>query len=147
MAMLIRGFTFPDELYYLVDHQVWARLEDDGAVARVGITALGIHLAGGEIYMARPKMVGAAVVQGGSVGVVELAKSIVSVKSPVGGTVIEINGRLGTAPELVQRDPYGEGWLARLAVTDFEADRAALAHGEAAVRPAMEHHAWLNQVG
>ncbi|MBI5716417.1 MAG: glycine cleavage system protein H [Burkholderiales bacterium] len=145
--MLIRGFSFPDELHYLVEHQVWARLEDDGAAARVGITALGIHLAGGEIYMARPKMVGAAVVQGGSVGVVELAKAIVSVKSPVTGTVVEVNARLAAAPELVHRDPYGEGWLARLTLTDFGADRAALVHGAAAVQPAMEHHAWLNRVG
>lgn len=145
--MLIKGFLFPDELHYLVEHQVWARLEDDGAVARVGITSLGVHLAGGEIYMARPKMVGAQVAQGGSVGVVELAKSIVSVKSPVSGTVVEINPRLAQAPELVHADPYGEGWLARLALADFAADAAALVVGEAAVRPAMAHHAWLNQVG
>jgi glycine cleavage system H protein len=143
--MLIRGFDFPDGLHYLVEHQVWARMEE-GGTAVVGITALGIHLAGGEIYMARPKMVGAVVVQGSSVGVVELAKSIVSVKSPVSGTVVTVNARLGEAPELVHRDPYGEGWLARLALSDFEADRGRLVHGEAAVRPAMEHHAWLNQV-
>lgn len=145
--MLIKGFDFPDELCFHADHQVWARLEEGGAVARVGITALGIHLAGGEIYMARPKMVGAVVAQGGSVAVVELAKSIVSVKSPVSGTVVEVNARLGATPELVHRDPYGEGWLARLSLSGFEADRAALVQGEAEVRPAMEHHAWLNQVG
>lgn len=144
--MLIKGFVFPDELHYLVEQQVWARLEE-GGTAVVGITALGIHLAGGEIYMARPKMVGAAVAQGHSVGVVELAKSIVSVKSPVSGTVVAINTRLGDLPELVHRDPFGEGWLARLALSDFEADRGLLVHGEAAVRPAMEHHAWLNQAG
>ncbi len=145
--MLIKGFLFPDELHYLVEHQVWARLEDDGAVARVGITSLGIHLAGGEIYMARPKMVGALVAQGGSIGVVELAKSIVSVKSPVSGTVVEVNPRLAGTPELVHADPYGEGWLARLALADFAADAAALVVGEVAVRPAMEYHAWLNQAG
>jgi len=146
-AVLIRGFDFPDDLHYLVEQQVWARLEDGGTVARVGITSLGVQLAGGEIYMARPKGVGSVVVQGGSVAVVELAKAIVSVKSPVAGTVKEINVRLAATPELVHRDPYGEGWLARLALADFAADRAALVHGEVAVRPAMEHHAWLNQVG
>jgi len=145
--VLIRGFDFPDDLHYLVEQQVWARLEDGGTVARVGITSLGVQLAGGEIYMARPKGVGSVVVQGGSVAVVELAKAIVSVKSPVAGTVKEINVRLAATPELVHRDPYGEGWLARLALADFAADRAALVHGEVTVRPAMEHHAWLNQVG
>src|SRR5262245_23156882 len=101
--MLIRGFAFPDELHYLVEQQVWARVEEAG-VARVGITSLGIHLAGGEIYMARPKMAGAVVAQGGSVAVVELAKAIVSVKSPVSGTVREVNERLADSPELVHRD-------------------------------------------
>jgi glycine cleavage system H protein len=143
--MLIRGFLFPDELHYLVDHQVWARVEA-GGVARVGITSLGIHLAGGEIYMARPKRVGSEVEQGGSIGVVELAKAIVSVKSPVRGTVVEINERLAAAPELVHRDPYGEGWLARVALADFAADAALLVQGEAAVGPAMERHAWLHRV-
>ena len=143
--MQVRGFHFPDELHYLVEHQVWARLEP-GGTARLGITALGVHLAGGEIYMARSKLVGTVVAQGGSVAVVELAKAIVSVKSPVSGTVVQVNVRLAAEPELVHRDPYGEGWLARLALADFAADEPALVHGEAAVRPAMEQHAWLNQV-
>ncbi len=143
--MLVRGFEFPDRLHYLVEHQVWAQLEE-GGVAKVGITALGIHLAGGEIYMCRPKIVGTAVVQGGSIAVVELAKAIVSVKSPVSGAVLEVNERLASAPELVHADPYGEGWLARLSLADFNVDAAALAFGEVAVRPAMEHHAWLNQI-
>lgn len=143
--MLIAGFEFPDELHYLVEHQVWARLEE-GGVARVGITALGIHLAGAEIYMARPKRVGTEVAQGGSIGVVELAKAIVSVKSPVAGTVLEVNERLADTPELVHREPYGAGWLARVTLADFAADAVHLVHGEAAVRPAMERHAWLNRV-
>jgi glycine cleavage system H protein len=143
--MLIGGFLFPDDLHYLVDHQVWARVEA-GGVARVGITSLGIHLAGGEIYMARPKRVGTVVEQGASIGVVELAKAIVSVKSPVRGAIVEVNERLADAPELVHRDPYGDGWLARVALADFAADAAALVHGEAAVRPAIERHAWLNRL-
>lgn len=143
--MLIAGFSFPGELHYLVEHQVWARLENSG-MAVVGITSLGMHLAGGEIYMARPKGVGSVVAQGTSVAVVELAKAIVSVKSPVHGTVLQINERLAAMPELVHSDPYGEGWLARLRLADFAADAPALVHGEAAVRPAMQHHAWLNRV-
>ena len=143
--MLIRGFLFPDELHYLVEHQVWARMEE-GGVARVGVTSLGIHLAGGEIYMCRPKMAGTVVAQGGSIAVVELAKAIVSVKSPVAGSVLEVNAGLAAAPELVHADPYGEGWLARVALSDFALDSASLVVGESAVRPAMEHHAWLNQL-
>lgn len=141
--MKAAGLEFPDELHYLVDHQVWARLEGDGT-ATVGITALGIVQAG-EIYMCRPKMVGSAVEQGRSIAVVELAKSIVSVKSPVHGTVVAVNARLAGTPELVHRDPYGEGWLARVTLADFEADRAALLHGEP-VAAAMAHQAWLFRI-
>lgn len=141
--MKAAGLEFPDDLHYLVEHQVWARLEGDG-IATVGITALGIVQAG-EIYMARPKTVGSVVEPGRSIGVVELAKSIVSVKSPVRGTVVAVNPRLAESPELVHGDPYGEGWLARVALADFEADRAALLHGEAVIA-AMEHQAWLFRI-
>jgi len=140
--MLIRGCEFPDELWYSAEHQVWARVE--GGEAVVGITSMGIR-ASGEIYMCRPKGVGQVVEQGRAVAVVELAKSIVSVKSPVGGTVIVVNEALSSKPELVHTDPYGAGWLARLTLADFAADQAALVHG-AAVPAAMEHYAWLNQL-
>ena len=109
---------FPADLHYLIEHQVWARLHADGT-ATVGITALGIRLAG-EIYMCRPKGVGQAAEQGRSVAVVELAKSIVSVKSPVSGTVVEVNASLCDEKGCgaVNRDPLGDGWLFALRPDD-----------------------------
>ncbi len=74
--MIVRGFEFPDELVYLVEHQVWARVEGEG-LARVGITSLGMHLAG-EIYMCRAKGVGSEVEQGKGIAAGELAKPQVS---------------------------------------------------------------------
>jgi glycine cleavage system H protein len=133
----------PPELHYLMEHQVWACLLADGT-ARVGITALGIRLSG-EVYMCRAKRPGTKVEQGGTVAVVELSKSIVAVKSPVAGTVVETNEALQERPELVHRDPYGAGWIARLRLTDFAADRAELLTGDA-VAPAMAHHAWLHRL-
>lgn len=133
----------PDDLHYHVEHQVWARLDGDG-LATVGITALGIQLAG-EIYMCRPKSVGSTVEQGRSIAVVELAKSIVSVKSPLSGTVAAVNPRLADNPGLVHEDPYGAGWLAQLRMADGDTGLQALVHGEA-VAPAMQHHAWLHRV-
>jgi glycine cleavage system H protein len=132
------SLPFPADLLYLVEHDVWARLEDDGT-ATVGITALGIKLSG-EIYMCRVKPVGATIDQGRSVAVVELAKAIVSVKSAISGEVLEANPLLDDEPELVHRDPYGAGWLARLAPRDLAADRRLLAHG-AEVIEAMTRHA------
>ncbi len=129
---------FPGHLYYLVEHDVWADVHDDGT-ATVGITALGIKLSG-EIYMCRAKPAGSVILQGRAVAVVELAKAIVSVKSAVTGTIVEINRTLEMQPERVHADPYGDGWIARLRLADFAADRGALAHGEA-VHEAMARHA------
>jgi glycine cleavage system H protein len=134
--------THPPDLHYLIEHQVWARLHA-GGTASVGITALGIRLSG-EVYMCRAKRPGTAIKQGDTLAVVELSKSIVAVKSPVTGTVVEINEALQAQPELVHRDPYGAGWIARLRLTDLVADHAALLTGDA-VAPAMAHHAWLHR--
>lgn len=136
--MILDDVVFPPELHYLVEHDVWARFDADGRVT-VGITALGIKLSG-EIYMCRAKPVGTVVEQGRAIGVVELAKAIVSVKCAVGGTVVEVNDALATTPELVHRDPYGAGWIARLAPGDAEGDRARLVHGSD-VHAAMARHA------
>ena len=72
-------------------------------------------------------------------------KSIVPVKSPVSGTVVAVNEALEDRPELVHRDPYGAGWIARLQLADMAADQAAMLTGDA-VAPAMAHHAWLHRL-
>ena len=76
----------------------------------------------------------------GTVAVVELAKSIVAVKTPVSGSIVAINPALEQRPGLVHTDPYGAGWIAQLALTDWAADLGALVHGDA-VGPAMAAHA------
>lgn len=132
----------PSDLWVLVPDQVWARIDPDGHCT-VGITALGMHLAG-DVYMCRPKAVGSDVQQGRGVAVVELAKSIVSVKSPISGRVMDVNPRLAAHPELLQQAPYGDGWLARVRPSDLTADRAALLQGEP-LATAMANHAWLHR--
>ena len=143
--MLIAGVELPEALWYWVDDQTWAQPLPDGTV-RVGITALGLK-ASGDIYMCRPKSVGSELVQGHSMGVVELSKSVVSVKSPLSGAVTRVNEALEERPELVHRSPYEAGWLLELAPSDLDAEQAHLAIGEAAVRAAMQRWAWLNQLG
>ncbi|MCZ2103754.1 MAG: glycine cleavage system protein H [Burkholderiales bacterium] len=139
MTTPLLRLNHPPELYYLIEHQVWARLDPDGATATVGITELGIALSG-EIYMCRPKRVGTELAQGSTVAVVELSKSIVAVKTAVAGTVVEVNARLEERPRLVDKDPYGAGWIARLRLADFAADLPQLVHGDA-VPAAMAGHA------
>lgn len=130
----------PPELHYLIEPQVWARVEPDGRVT-AGITALGAKLAG-EIYMCRPKGAGVMLEQGRSMAVVELAKSIVSVKAPLSGEVVAVNARLAREPEIINHDPYGEGWLLVLQPSRLTDELAALVTGDA-VAPAMAEHARL----
>ncbi len=142
--MLIAGADIPDHLWYWIDDQTWA-LPLDGGRVRVGITALGLK-ASGDVYMCRPKPLGSEVQQGRSLGVVELSKSIVSVKSPLSGTVTRVNDALEDRPELVHRSPYDAGWLLELQPTRWDEERTRLAAGEPTVREAMQRWAWLNQL-
>lgn len=136
--------SFPAGFWLWPEDQTWAEPLSDGQV-RIGITALGLK-ASGEIYMCRPKPVGSAVEQGRSIGVVELAKSIVSVKSPLSGVVTRVNEALEERPELVHRSPYEQGWLIELAPSNLDAERARLAVDERAIREAMARWAWLNKL-
>ena len=140
--MIAAGFEFPDVLHYHVADQTWVRDDGDGTVT-VGITALGLRLAG-EFYMCRPKRPGTVVECGRALALVELAKSVVSVHAPLTGTVLAVNAAVEADPALVHRDPYGDGWLARLQPADWVAEQAQLLHGEP-VAAAMAHHAWLNR--
>jgi glycine cleavage system H protein len=142
--MLIAGAEIPEDPWYWIDDQTWAMPLDGGGV-RVGITALGLK-ASGDIYMCRPKSVGSEVEQGRSIGVVELSKSIVSVKSPLSGVVTRVNEALEARPELVHQSPYDAGWLLELAPTALDEERVRLAIGETAIREGMQRWAWLNQL-
>ncbi|RTL40095.1 MAG: glycine cleavage system protein H [Burkholderiales bacterium] len=117
----------------------------DGGGVRVGITALGLK-ASGDIYMCRPKSVGSEVGQGRSIGVVELSKSIVSVKSPLSGVVTRVNEALEARPELVHQSPYDAGWLVELAPSALDDERGRLAVDAQAIREGMQRWAWLNQL-
>jgi glycine cleavage system H protein len=124
----------PDaRIHVLVEHQVWACFDDptDSLLATVGITALGVQAAGGEIYMCRAKPVGTVVEQGRSLAVVELAKAIVSVKAPLSGRIEAINEALAERPERVHEEPEGGGWIARLRCTSLDTEVPQLASGTA----------------
>lgn len=142
--LTVAGVAVPPHLWIWPADQTWAESLPDGSV-RIGITALGLK-ASGDIYMCRPKPVGSEVAQGRSIGVVELAKSIVSVKAPLSGRVLRVNEALEERPELVHQSPYEVGWLVELAPSALEAEKARLAVGEDAIRAALQHWAWLNQL-
>jgi len=97
----------PDDLRYSKDHE-WARLED-GRV-RIGITDYAQDALGDVVYVQIPD-VGARVTTGESFSEVESTKSVSDIYAPITGTIVEVNQELSDAPQRVNEDPYGEGWL------------------------------------
>ena len=101
------AMNVPDDLRYSTDHE-WARLED-GKV-RVGITDYAQDTLGDVVFVQAPE-VGATVAAGDAFGEVESTKSVSEIYAPVGGTVVEVNADLADAPNRLNDDPYGEGWI------------------------------------
>ena len=104
----------PDDLRYSKDHE-WARLED-GRV-RIGITDYAQDALGDVVYVQIPD-VGAKVSMGESFSEVESTKSVSDIYSPINGTIVEVNQELSDAPQRVNEDPYGEGWLVVIEADD-----------------------------
>jgi glycine cleavage system H protein len=107
--------NIPSDLKYLESHE-WARLESDGTVT-VGISDHAQEALGDLVFVEVPE-VGRALTKGGAAAVVESVKAASDVYSPVSGTVTQQNEALNGAPELVNEDPYGKGWLFKLQPTD-----------------------------
>jgi glycine cleavage system H protein len=105
---------YPKDLRYADNHE-WARVE--GTRVRMGISDYAQDALGDVVYVELPS-VGASVTQGGACSEVESTKSVSDVYAPVSGTVVEVNSALEDTPELVNRDPYGEGWFAVIEATD-----------------------------
>jgi glycine cleavage system H protein len=99
--------TTPEDLRYTSDHE-WVRTEGD--LVRVGVTDYAQEALGDIVFVTLPE-VGAQVTAGDTCGEVESTKSVSDLFAPVSGTVAERNEALDGAPELVNSDPYGDGWM------------------------------------
>ena len=108
----------PEDLRYTTDHE-WLRLEDDGVVT-VGITDHAQEALGELVYVELPEA-GSELGAGDACAVVESVKAASDVYTPLPGTLIAINESLAEKPELVNGNPYGEGWLVRLRPADATA--------------------------
>jgi glycine cleavage system H protein len=106
---------FPEDLGYTKEHE-WARDEGDRRV-RVGITDFAQDALGDVVYVDIPE-IGTEVRAGAPFGEVESTKSVSDVYSPVTGKVIERNSELEERPELINEDPYGDGWIVTIEATD-----------------------------
>lgn len=131
----VKNCDLPDDLYYNVENNVWARKEPDGTVT-IGMTAYACALAG-EVVAYTPKKVGRGVDLNKSAATVESGKWVGPVKAPVSGEVIAVNEAVSASPKTINADPYGTGWLVRIKPANWDADSAALVTGPA-VAPAFE---------
>jgi glycine cleavage system H protein len=105
----------PADLRYTSDHE-WVRVADGGRV-RIGVTAFAQNALGDVVYVSLPA-VGDVVTAGDACGEVESTKSVSDVYAPLDGTVTAVNDALDSSPELINSDPYGEGWMFELEVAD-----------------------------
>jgi len=105
---------YPADLRYTAEHE-WVRV--DGDVLRVGITSFAQEALGDVVYVSLPT-VGDAVAAGDTCGEVESTKSVSDLYAPVSGEVTAVNPALDATPELVNSDPYGEGWMYELRPAD-----------------------------
>ncbi len=106
--------SYPDDLLYHLEHD-WARIEDDGA--RFGVTWYAQD-ALGEVVFFDPPVVGTIVTAGEPYTEVESVKAVSDVVAPLSGEVIEVNEALGDKPEAINDDPYGEGWMVKVRLSD-----------------------------
>lgn len=106
--------SYPEDLKYHPEHD-WARIEGDEAV--LGITWFAQDALGELVHFEAPE-VGATVAKDASYGEVESVKAVSEVVSPLSGEVLEVNQKAVDEPEVVNEDPYGEGWLVRIRMSD-----------------------------
>lgn len=122
-----RGAIPGDRLYH-PEHDMWVLPEDDGTLT-LGATAYGIHLAGRIIgFTCKPE--GASVEPGRGMATIECAKTVIAVHAPIGFDLIAGNEAAEDNPGLLNSDPYGAGWMARVRAHDWLRDMAALIDGK-----------------
>ena len=107
--------NFPDKLKYTKDHE-WILVEGDAGT--VGITEFAQGELGDVVFVELPA-VGKVLKQHDSFGTIEAVKAVSDLYAPVSGSVTEVNGGLGKTPEVVNKDPYGEGWMVKIKLSNL----------------------------
>lgn len=125
--MDFQGYNIPDDLLYTKEHE-WAK--EEGATVRVGITDYAAKTLNDVVYVTSPKP-NEKVEQFKSMGTVESIKAVSEIYSPLSGTVVKVNSQLDSHPELVNKSPYGDGWLIEVRPTNYVIQKKSLLDAEA----------------
>ncbi len=120
--MEFRGYQIPDDLLYTKEHE-WAK--SAGGAVRVGVTDYAAKTLNDVVYVTSSK-VNDKVHQFKSMGTVESIKAVSELYSPISGIVVKVNTQLDTHPEMINKSPYGEGWIIEVQASDFASERKAL---------------------
>jgi glycine cleavage system H protein len=120
--MELQGYQIPDDLLYTKEHE-WAR--EEGSTVRVGITDYAARTLNDVVYVTSPKP-DEKVTQFKPMGTVESIKAVSELYSPLSGAVAKVNQMLDSHPELINKSPYGEGWLVEINPSDFDSERKHL---------------------
>lgn len=117
--------AIPGDRLYDPEHDMWVLPDEDGSTIRIGATAYGIHLAGKIIgFTSKPR--GARFECGRGLGTVESAKTVIAVHAPLGGELLKGNEAAEENPDLLNLDPYGDGWMAIVRPDDWLRDMVRL---------------------
>ncbi len=108
--------NIPDDLRYSEDHE-WVAFDSESGVATIGITDYAQGELGDVVFLELPE-IGATVAKGDSAGTIEAVKTVADLFAPFGGEITEVNAALDDRPEIVNTDPYGDGWMIRMRVDD-----------------------------
>ncbi len=119
-------YVVPSDLYYTKEHE-WAAVVNEsgeGKLVKVGVTDYAQSKLGDVVYAVLPSR--KSYKKGDVLAELEAYKGVSEVYAPVSGEVVEVNGSLGSSPELVNQDPYGKGWIALIRPTDLEGEISSL---------------------
>jgi glycine cleavage system H protein len=113
---LMAEASYPEDLLYHPEHD-WARVEPDGDFATLGITWYAQDALGEVVFFESPP-VGTSLTKDAPYAEVESVKAVSEVIAPLSGEIVEVNGALANAPQTINEDPYGEGWLVKVRLAD-----------------------------
>jgi len=120
------AFKVATDRLYTEDH-LWVKLKDD--LARIGLTDY-LQQTAGDVAFAEPLAKGSKVAPNDELGSIETMKTTLEIPSPLSGVIKVVNPRLEDEPELVNQDPYGEGWLVEMELTNWPVERESLVQAE-----------------
>jgi len=123
------NFKVATDRYYATDG-LWVKPEEGSGIVRVGLSDF-LQQSNGDVAFADVRAAGTVLAIGDDMASIETIKVAIILLSPVAGTIVEKNPAMISTPELINQDPYGEGWLARIEIGDWGAARAALMEPQA----------------